>query len=91
MAPAAVRQPSAASLRPSLPLAQSPPPSSTSSPVPVRHSPVRLDASTSEQRHTEQLPLVLSRLDIAEQRRKEARERGSAESDSEEVLTLLEH
>lgn len=84
MAPAAVRQPAAASLRPSLPLAQSPPPSSTSSPVPVRHSPVRLDASTSEHRHTEQHPLVLSQLDLAEQRRKEARARGSAESDSEE-------
>ncbi|KAL1475875.1 hypothetical protein MTO96_019099 [Rhipicephalus appendiculatus] len=85
MAPAAVRQPAAGSLRPSLPLAQSPPPSSTSSPVPVRHSPVRLDASTSEQRHTEQQhPQVLSQLDLAEQRRKEARARGTAESDSEE-------
>lgn len=84
MTPATVRQPAAASLRPSLPLAQSPPPSSTSSPVPVRQSPVRLDASTSEHRHIEQHPLVLSRLDMAEQRRKEARARGSAESDSEE-------
>lgn len=84
LAPTAVRQPPPAQLRSSLPLAHSPPTSSTSSPNAVRQSPVRHDVTTLEQRQAEQQPPVLSRLDVAERRRKEARARGLADSDSDE-------
>lgn len=84
LAPTAVRQPPPAPLRSSLPLAHSPPTSSASSPNAVRQSPVRHDVTTLEQRQAEQQPPVLSRLDVAERRRKEARARGVADSDSDE-------